>query len=82
MESLRFVMTTSFYPPYHLGGDAVHVYYLANELAKIGHEVHVIHSIDAYNLKRSTSPSNDFDNHEIVWHWKPRRGVRGDWRPY
>jgi len=66
MESLRFVMTTSFYPPYHLGGDAVHVYYLANELAKIGHEVHVIHSIDAYNLKRSTSPSNDFDNHENV----------------
>ena len=45
-------MTSTFYPPYHIGGDAVHVKYLAEELAKRGHEVHILHSIDAYNVKR------------------------------
>ncbi len=52
MESLRFFFTSSFYPPYHVGGDAVHVRYLAEELANRGHEVHVFHSLDAYRLKR------------------------------
>jgi glycosyltransferase involved in cell wall biosynthesis len=52
MESLKFLMTTTFYPPYHVGGDAVHVKYLADELVKRGHEVHVFHSLDAYRLKR------------------------------
>ena len=45
-------MTTSFYPPFHIGGDAIHVKYLAEELVKAGHEVHVLHSMDAYNFKR------------------------------
>lgn len=52
METFRFLFTTSFYPPYHVGGDAVHVKYLAEELAREGHEVHVLHSLDAYRLKR------------------------------
>lgn len=52
METLKFVMTSTFYPPYHLGGDAVHVKYLAEELAKRGHEVHVMFSMDAYRMKR------------------------------
>lgn len=51
METLRFLFTSTFYPPYHIGGDAVHVKYLAGELAKIGHEVHVVHSLDAHRLK-------------------------------
>jgi glycosyltransferase involved in cell wall biosynthesis len=51
METERIVMTSTFYPPYHLGGDAVHVRYLAEELVKRGHEVHVIHSRDAFALK-------------------------------
>jgi glycosyltransferase involved in cell wall biosynthesis len=49
---LKILFTSTFYPPYHIGGDAVHVKYLAEELAKRGNEVHVIHSISAYNLKR------------------------------
>ncbi len=53
MESLRFVFTTTFYPPYHIGGDATHVEYLAEELIKKGHEVNVIHSLDAYKIKRN-----------------------------
>jgi len=52
METLTFLFTSSFYPPYHLGGDAVHVKYVADELAKRGHEVHVLHSLDAYRVKR------------------------------
>jgi len=47
-------MTTSFYPPYHVGGDATHVKYLAEALADMGHDVHVLHSLDAYKLKRHT----------------------------
>ncbi|MFO7618159.1 MAG: glycosyltransferase [Thermoplasmata archaeon] len=67
METLRFVMTSTFYPPYHLGGDAVHVKYLAEELAKRGHEVHVMHSRDAYRLKRKDSPS-ETDNGKVHVH--------------
>lgn len=53
METLTFLLTSSFYPPFHIGGDAVHVRYLAEELAKLGHEVHVLHSLDAYRVKRN-----------------------------
>jgi glycosyltransferase involved in cell wall biosynthesis len=56
MESLRFLLSTTFYPPYHIGGDAVHVKYLAEELMRRGHEVHVFHSLDAYNVKRKSFP--------------------------
>ncbi len=66
MKSLKFVMVTTFYPPYHLGGDALHVYYLSNELAKLGYEIHVIHSIDAYHLNRRMTPSGNYPNHERV----------------
>lgn len=52
METLRFIFTTTFYPPHHLGGDAVHVKYLAEELAKNGHEVHIFYSLDAFKLKK------------------------------
>jgi glycosyltransferase involved in cell wall biosynthesis len=55
METLKFLMTTTFYPPFHVGGDAVHVKYLAEELAKRGHEVHVMHSLDAHRMKRGKS---------------------------
>jgi hypothetical protein len=36
-RSLSFCMATTFYPPYSYGGDAVHVYRLTNELARLGH---------------------------------------------
>ncbi len=66
METLRFLMVTSFYPPYHLGGDAVHVQYLAEALASRGHEVHVEFSPAAYRMKRrGPPPARD-----------PDRGVR------
>ncbi len=43
-------MITTFYPPYHFGGDGIFVHHLSNELARRGHEVEVIHSIDSYHL--------------------------------
>lgn len=49
---MTFLFTTSFYPPYHVGGACVHVKYLAEELARRGHEIHVMHSMDAYRVKR------------------------------
>ena len=52
METKKILMITSFYPPYHVGGDATHVKYLSESLVKQGHEVHVMYSIDAYNLKK------------------------------
>lgn len=50
METLKFLMMNSTYPPYGVGGDANYVQGLSYELVKRGHEVHVVHSIDAYNL--------------------------------
>ena len=38
METSCIVMTSTFYPPFHLGGDAVHVK-MAEELVRQGHEV-------------------------------------------
>ncbi|MHC1624957.1 MAG: glycosyltransferase [Methermicoccaceae archaeon] len=54
METLRFVLTSTFYPPWHIGGDAVLVRNLAHLLSERGHEVHVIFSKGAYALKRGT----------------------------
>lgn len=44
-------MVTTFYPPYHFGGDANYVRQLVHTLAKKGHEVDVIHLVDAYRIQ-------------------------------
>jgi len=67
METLTFLLTSSFYPPFHIGGDAVHVRYLAEELAERGHEVHILHSLDAYRVKRSL-PRTALDHEGIRRH--------------
>lgn len=54
---LRFCMITTFYPPYHFGGDAVYVINLSNELARRGHHVDVIHCIDSYHLFSGPAPA-------------------------
>ena len=58
METLRFLMVTTHFPPQHLGGDAVFVDYLSKELAKKGHEVHVFHNPASYDLLRKTKQSS------------------------
>lgn len=65
VHPLRFCMVTTFYPPHHFGGDAVFVYRLSNELARRGHHVEVIHSVDAYRLLGG-KPRGTFENHPNV----------------
>lgn len=63
---LRFCMVTTFYPPYHFGGDAMFVYRLSEALAERGHEVDVVHSVDAYHLQHPEQPSVAFHQHPRV----------------
>lgn len=62
---LRFCMITTFYPPYNFGGDGIFVQRLSNELARRGHRVDVIHSVDAYRL-RGKEPAGGYDDHPNV----------------
>ncbi|HEU4630944.1 MAG TPA: glycosyltransferase family 4 protein [Gemmatimonadaceae bacterium] len=47
---LRIGMLTTFYPPYNFGGDGIGVERLATALARRGHEVTVLHDVDAYEV--------------------------------
>lgn len=44
----RIALVTTFYPPFHFGGDAIAVRSLARALARRGHEVTVVHDTDGY----------------------------------
>lgn len=68
---LRFLHLTTFYPPYSFGGDAMYIYRLAHTLAGLGHEVDVIHNVDAYRLHHPGPPEIAFAEHPRV-----RRRVR------
>jgi glycosyltransferase involved in cell wall biosynthesis len=48
VRALRFCMLTTFYPPWSFGGDANYVQRLAHALVERGHEVTVVHSLEAY----------------------------------
>lgn len=63
---MRFCLITTFYPPYHFGGDALFVYRLANGLAKRGHAVEVIHCLDAYYSLATGLPEKQYSNHDSV----------------
>jgi glycosyltransferase involved in cell wall biosynthesis len=65
-RALRFCMVTTFYPPYHFGGDAVFVHRLAQALAEDGHRVDVVHSVDAYRLQAGAEPAAAFEDHPRV----------------
>jgi glycosyltransferase involved in cell wall biosynthesis len=56
MTKLKIVMLTTFYPPYSYGGDAIGIERLVSALARDGHEVTVVHDIDAYNSLSDDSP--------------------------
>jgi glycosyltransferase involved in cell wall biosynthesis len=63
---LRFCMVTTFYPPFHFGGDGIFVKRLANALAQRGHQVEVIHSVDSYNLLAEKRSEKAYDDHPNV----------------
>ncbi len=50
MSVLRIAMVTTFYPPYNFGGDGQYIQRLVHALAARGHDVEVIHDIDAYRV--------------------------------
>lgn len=60
---LKFLMLTTFYPPYNFGGDGIYIYRLSNELAKRGHQVDVVHCIDAYEVLEKNGPKGEYPNH-------------------
>lgn len=45
---MRICMITTFYPPYNFGGDGIFVERLSHALARRGHQVEVIHCVDAF----------------------------------
>jgi glycosyltransferase involved in cell wall biosynthesis len=45
---MRFCMVTTFYPPFSFGGDAIGVQRLSRALARRGHQITVVHDVDAY----------------------------------
>jgi len=47
---LRIAMLTTFYPPHNFGGDGIAIQRLARALVRRGHEVTVLHDIDAFQL--------------------------------
>jgi glycosyltransferase involved in cell wall biosynthesis len=65
MKSLRIAMLTTFYPPYSFGGDAIGIERLATSLAKRGHEITVVHDIDAYVTLAGQEPAGGATNEAI-----------------
>lgn len=59
-------MITTFYPPYHFGGDGLFVYSLSNQLAQRGHEIEVIHCRDAYRVVSGREPREAYENHPNI----------------
>jgi len=59
-------MITTFYPPYNFGGAGIYVHRLSNELARRGHQVTVIHSIDACRLQAHRDPVQNCSDHPNV----------------
>src|SRR2546428_12789810 len=79
METLKFVMTAAFYPPYHLGGDANHVRYLAEALAAQDPEVHAEYSPAALALKRGRPDLDDARDGGVIRH--PIKAATGRFQP-
>lgn len=59
---MKFCMVTTFYPPFNFGGDGVYVEALSRELQRRGHEVTVVHCLDAFQLvsgSRAVAPCDE-----------------------
>ena len=56
---LRFVLVTTFYPPFSFGGDAIHVQSLAGALVRAGHRVDVIHGLERRNPAIQADEAHD-----------------------
>jgi glycosyltransferase involved in cell wall biosynthesis len=65
---MRFCMVTTFYPPYHFGGDAIFVQALARALVLEGHDVEVVHCEDAYRLSGREPVAVEAEDDRVVVH--------------
>ena len=66
---MRFCMVTTFYPPYHFGGDATYVRALARGLVARDHAVEVVHCTDAYRLCANRRPAlTEGEEDDVVVH--------------
>lgn len=63
---LNILHLTTFYPPYSFGGDAMYIYRLSHALGDEGHEVDVVHCVDAYHSLHPDPPPIAFDGHARV----------------
>lgn len=50
-------MLTTFYPPYSFGGDAIGIQRLATAMARDGHQITILHDIDAYRTLSDHQPA-------------------------
>jgi len=78
VSHMRFCMVTTFYPPYHFGGDALFVRSLSQALVQQGHHVEVVHCEDAFRLRNSpppATPSPDTNDGVIVHRLRSRLGM-------
>ncbi len=74
---MRFCMVTTFYPPYHFGGDALYVRALSRALVARGHEVEVVHCLDAYRIAKGPPVEDPVDDDDgiSVLRLKSRAGL-------
>ena len=63
---MRFCIVSTFYPPYNFGGDGIYAHRLANGLARLGHDVTVLHSPSAYEMLTRQGPTGAYDDHPNV----------------
>lgn len=57
MTGLRFGFLTTFYPPYNFGGDGIGIQRLARGLVRAGHQVTVLHDVDAFEALSKQPPA-------------------------
>lgn len=77
MKPLRVCLLTTFFPPHSFGGDAVLVSRFAAALARDGHEVHVVHSVDAWALGAAGPPWPEGPPEGVIVHRLERGGLPG-----
>lgn len=73
---MRFCHVTTFYPPWNFGGDGILVQQICEGLAARGHEVDVVHCLDAFHLKGAPVTQAVADPPNIR-----RHSLRSGWGP-
>lgn len=58
---MKFCMLTTFFGPHSFGGDAAFVDRLSRALARRGHEVHVAHCLDAFDVAKGDQSPRPYE---------------------